>query len=386
MRFFKYLLFFVMLIGICTPLSSHAQNLIPDDTTIARAKVLDIVSQGEESLPSTDTETPIQTIRVEMLEGPDAGKIVEFSNDYVMLKKGDVFYLNHTIQAEGNEYFSVFEPDRVPVLAFFAILFVALVLIFGGIQGLRGLISLAGSFLVILFVLLPGILHGYSPLLVSIGVSSLIIILGSYITHGFNKTTTTAVIGMIVTVIVTGIMAYIAVHQSRLTGATSDEAVYLNLNTRGTIDLVGLLMGGIMIGLLGILYDVSIGQSIAVEELHKVAPHIPRWKIYKRAIRIGREHIGALVNTLAIAYVGASLPLMLLFYSSSDSSFAMIINREVFATEILRILIGSIGLVLAVPITTLLATTMLIKKNSANLSPETIHTEEEKLRHFQHTH
>ena len=144
---------------------------------------------------------------------------------------------------------------------------------------------------------------------------------------------------MIVTVIATGLMAYFAVYKSRLTGVTGDETVYLNFNTGGSIDLVGLLMGGIMIGLLGVLYDVSIGQSISVEELHKIAPHIDRWTIYKRAIRIGREHIGALVNTLAIAYVGASLPLLLLFYSSADSGFMTIINREVFATEIIRILI-----------------------------------------------
>jgi uncharacterized membrane protein len=191
---------------------------------------------------------------------------------------------------------------------------------------------------------------------------------------------------MIFTVIVTGIMAYFAVHVSRLTGVTGDEAIYLNFNTRGGIDLVGVLMGGIMIGLLGVLYDVSIGQAISVEELHKIAPHIGRWEIYKRAIRIGREHIGALVNTLAIAYVGASLPLLLLFYSSSDSSFLLMVNREVFATEIIRILIGSIGLVLAVPITTILAVYMLIKKNRKNFSDEVLQKEEVNLEHFQHTH
>jgi len=180
-------------------------------------------------------------------------------------------------------------------------------------------------------------------------------------------------------------MAYFAVHNSQLTGVTGDESIYLNFNTRGGIDLVGLLLGGIMIGLLGVLYDVSIGQAISVEELYSVAPHLGRWKIYKRAIRIGREHIGALVNTLAIAYVGASLPLLLLFYSGADASFSIIINREIFVTEIVRILIGSIGLVLAVPITTLLSVFILIKKKQ-NVSEDVLQKETTSINHFQHKH
>jgi uncharacterized membrane protein len=144
-------------------------------------------------------------------------------------------------------------------------------------------------------------------------------------------------------------------------------------------------MGGILIGLLGVLYDVSIGQSISIEELNRVAPHIDRWKIYKRGIRIGREHIGALVNTLAIAYVGASLPLLLLFYSSSQGTFLTTINNELFATEIIRTLIGSIGLVLAVPITTFLAVVMLIGKVPP-VNQEAMRKEEERLRHATHSH
>ncbi|HEV7702368.1 MAG TPA: YibE/F family protein, partial [Candidatus Paceibacterota bacterium] len=332
------------------------------------------------------TKTPVQNLEVQITEGIDKGKNIVFYNDYVMLEQGDSFYLRSAPQVDGSVFYSVFEPDRTPTLLFFSILFIALVLIFGGLQGLRGLLSLAGSLLVIVFVLLPSILHGFSPLLVSIGVSSIIIILGSYITHGFNKTTSSAIVGMIATVIITGLMAYFAVYGSNLTGVAGDEAFYLNLNTEGGIDLIGLLMGGIMIGLLGVLYDVSIGQAISVEELHAIAPHIGRWEIYKRAIRIGREHIGALVNTLAIAYVGASLPLLLLFYSSANASFGLIVNREVFATEIIRILIGSIGLVLAVPITTLLAVYMLIKNKSKNLPERVLEEEEAALDNFSHKH
>ena len=384
MRRFKY--FFLLLIVVCAFLPAVSKAVDSDQVTIEKAKVISVLTQSTELLPGTNTPTPTQSLEAQILQGSDAGKTVVFDNDYVMLKAGDTFYLSYTLQPDGGPYYSVFEPDRVPVLLFFAILFIVLVLIFGGLQGLRGLLSLSGSLLVIIFVLLPAILHGFPPLLVSIVVSSMIIILGSYVTHGFNKTTSAAVLGMIITVIITGIMAYFAVHNSQLTGVTGDESIYLNFNTQGGIDLVGLLMGGIMIGLLGVLYDVSIGQAIAVEELHKIALHINRWEIYKRAIRIGREHIGALVNTLAIAYVGASLPLLLLFYSGADASFSVIINREVFATEIIRILVGSIGLVLAVPVTTLLSVYILMPKNKKNISKAELEKEENELEHFKHHH
>jgi uncharacterized membrane protein len=303
------------------------------------------------------------------------------------LTKGEVFYLTHTTNGlDGRDMYAVSEPYRLGAVLFFVILFIILVLIFGGLQGIRGLVSLGGSLILILYVLLPGILNGYSPILMSLGVSALIIIVGSYITHGFNKTTTSAVIGMIVTVLFTGVLAYVAVHTTRLSGFSNEEAVYLNFDTRGSIDFVGLLLGGILIGLLGVLYDVSIGQAISVEELHHIAPHLPRKTIFKRAIRIGREHIGALVNTLAIAYVGVSLPLLLLYLKSSDLSIGLAINREIFATEIIRTMIGSTGLVLAVPITTFIAVWMLMKMNNVEVPPEKLEKEQEALEHFEHHH
>ena len=186
--------------------------------------------------------------------------------------------------------YAVSDPYRLPWLYGLVGLFVFCVLIFGGKQGFRGLIALALSFVVIAYVLFPGILHGFSPILMSIGVASLMIILGSYITHGFNRVTTSAVVGMVATIIFTGILAYISIHGAKLTGFSSDESVYLNMNTNGTIDFAGLLMGGILIGLLGVLYDAAIGQAVAVDELHHVGPHLPRTVIFKR-------HSASAVNT-----------------------------------------------------------------------------------------
>lgn len=392
MLFMKKLSLVALLILALTSFSGavFAQQdgeIVPDKVTTVKAQVLEIVKQEMRTIPGTDAQHSNQTIKLKILEGDEKGKEITVDNDYLNLKKGEVFYLRHAVSVfDGTDYYSVDEPYRLPQVFFLIGLFILAVFIFGGIQGVRGILSLVGSLLLILYVLLPGILHGYSPLLVTIGVSSLIIIIGSYITHGFNKTTSSAVLGMVATVSITGFLAYWSVHFTRLSGFGSEEVVYLNLNTSGTIDVVGLLLGGIMIGLLGVLYDAAIGQSISVEELLRIAPHVSKKIIYQRAIRIGREHIGALVDTLAIAYVGVSLPLLLWFYQSSTESIWVTMNREIFSTEIVRTMVGSIGLILAVPITTMVSVWILTRKRGDHVDKSQIEKEKRALDHVGHSH
>ncbi len=350
-----------------SPSALSAQELVPDTSVTVRAKVVEVISESERTVPGTAVMSTYQAIQAEILDGAEAGKYVTLENDYLNLDVDQIFYLTHvTNAASGVDYYEVAEPYRLPQLALFLALFVGVVVLFGGKQGARGLLALAGSLLCIIFLLLPGVLKGYSPILISVGVASFIVILGSYITHGFNRTTTTAVIGMVITIIATGLFAYIAIPFAHLSGLGDDAALYLNINLRGAIDLAGLLIGGIIIGTLGVLYDAAIGQSVSVEELARAGGHLPRREIFLRALRIGREHIGALVNTLAIAYVGASLPLLLLFYGFSTDSILVTINRELFATEIVRTIIGSIGIVLTVPITTAIAVYMLVGRPPEN--------------------
>jgi uncharacterized membrane protein len=382
------LLFLIVFFSLFS--SVYAQQdieAVVDVQTISKAKVLEVVKSEIKNIPGTDTEHNNQTIKVRILEGDERGKEITLENDYIDLKKNEVFYLKHTTGSfDGTNYYSVEEPYRIPQLMILIGMFLLAVLIFGGIQGIRGIISLVGSLLLIVYVLLPGILHGFSPLLVTIGVSSLIIIVGSYITHGFNKTTSSAVLGMILTVSVTGLLAYWAVSFTKLTGFNTEEVIYVNFNSRGGIDVIGLLLGGIMIGLLGVLYDIAIGQAISVEELLRIAPNVEKKTIYQRAIRIGREHIGALVNTLAIAYVGVSLPLLLLFTQGGTDSVWVTMNREIFSTEIVRTMIGSIGLVLAVPITTMVSMWMLTRKNKRKVDATLIEKERHALEHAGHSH
>lgn len=352
----------------------HAQELIQDKTEIVKAKVIEVLSEEKREVPGSDVPGIYQTISVEILEGDQKGKVITLENDYLTLKEGERFFLYHSVDGQdGRESYSVRDIDRRPIIIIFIALFIAVVLLFSGKQGMRSLIGLAGSFFVILYVLIPSLLGGYPPILTSIVVATAILFLAIYFTHGFNRVSTVAFTGTVLAVILTGILAYIGVSFARFTGLSTEEAFYLNLNTRGALDLTGLLLGGIMIGVLGVLDDIAITQSAVVRELYASAPHLSKKEVYGKALRVGKDHVGALVNTLALAYTGASLPLLLLF-SSGDSSMGSVINQEIFATEIIRTVAGSIGLILTVPITTLLAVHMLKGYKGVNLHSHIGHT------------
>ncbi len=349
--------FLLLLIMFFVPIFSFAQSgeLVPDKSEVVKAEVVEVLGQTRGNIPGTDVSELAQTITIKILEGENSGQIVTFENDYILLEKGDKFFLFHSIDSmDGREFYSVRDVDRMPVVVFFLILFIVVVVFFSGRQGVRSLIGLAGSFFVILYFLIPGLLKGYPPVFTSILVATIILFFAIYFTHGFNRVSIVAFSGTVLAVILTGILAYVGVALARLTGFSSEEAFYLNLNTKGTLDFTGLLLGGIMIGVLGVLDDIAVTQAAVVRELYHSASHLTPREVYKKALGVGREHVGALVNTLALAYTGASLPL-LLFFSTADSSVSNIINQEIFATEIIRTVVGSIGLILTVPITTLLA-------------------------------
>lgn len=388
----KLLALLYLAVFLAVPGISMAQDKVKtpaaDTATMNRGRIVEILESRTETQEFlNDAPMEFQRLRVELIEGPEKGKVVTLDNDYTKMRVGQKLYVRYTApESDGNGHYGVAEPDRLPALLAFLAIFIIVTVVFGGIQGVRGLVSLAGSLVLILFVLIPGILHGFSAILTSLVVASLIIVLGSYITHGFNRTTSAAVLGMIGTVVISGILAFIAVRWSSFTGYT-EETTYLIISTGGRINLQGLLLGGILIGLLGVLYDVAIGQAIAVEELHKIAPHVSKTEVYQRAIRIGREHIGALVDTLAIAYVGASLPLLLLFHSAPTSGGILpTLNMEVFSSEIIRILIGSIGIILAVPITTVVSVWMIYPRKSQHVSGEILAREKHALLHAGHHH
>jgi len=345
----KILLYTTFLLCLVFGVASSAQELVPDQYEFIKAKVQTVEFKEERLLIGTTTRN-VYAVTVKLPD--DSTQVLE--NDHFVVESGDTVYVKKRTDSEGTVYYTLDEPVRLPVLIILVLVFIGLSVWVGGKQGVKGLLTLFGSMFLLFLFLVPSIVKGYSPVLISLSVASCIIVLGSYITHGFNRTTTTAVLGMLVTVLGAGVATYISMYAMSLTGLYSEDVVYLIFNTQGSLDVKGLLFAGIMIGLLGILYDVAIGQSIAIEELMRADKTMTSEKLIQRGMRIGREHIGALVDTLALAYVGASLPLLLLF-ATSDAPILYILNREDISTELVRILIGSASIIVAVPVTTWIA-------------------------------
>jgi len=351
----QFVLIFIAIISIFSPIKTIlAQELHQDLQGVWKAKVLKVVKEEKNLIAGTETEAIIQTLEARIMEGDKNGQTVTLINDYIPLEVGDSFFMNYLITIDGQEIYSVRDIDRRSSLIFFSLLFVAVIIYFGRWQGLRSIMSLFGTFLVIIYVLLPLLLKGYPPVLTSSLIAAAILFIAIFLTHGFNRESGVAFSGTVTAVILTGILAWLAMGMTRLTGFGNEEAVYLNFATLGNLNFSGLLLGGIIVGVLGVLDDIAITQVAVVRELKESIHNLSKREIYHKAMKIGREHAGALVNTLALAYAGASLPLLLLF-SASQIEFGMIINQEAIAAEIIRTIVGSIGLILTIPITTALA-------------------------------
>ena len=322
---------------------------------ILKSQVIEVKSEELTNIPGTNVDNIHQKLDIKILEGVRQGEILEIENDFIKLKEKDRFYLEVIFDSfSEQEIYLVKEVYRLPGIIFFAILFIIAILLFSGKQGLRSLLSLAGSFFIIIYILIPGLLKGYPPILTSSILAALILFIAIFFTHGFNRRSSVAFGGTSIAILLTGILAYLSVTITRLSGFAAEESIHLNFSTGGQLDFSGLLLGSIMIGILGILDDVAITQATIVEEIYDSETKLNQKKVFSKALRVGREHIGALVNTLALAYTGASLPLLLLL-STSGLPFLYIINKEIFATEIIRTIVGSIGLIMTVPLTTFLA-------------------------------
>ena len=216
------------------------------------------------------------------------------------------------------------------------------------------MLGLAASLLIIARFIVPGILSGHSPLLIAeVGAVS-IMVTTLYLSHGVSWKTTAALGGTTVALALTALLAVLVITAARITGVASEDAATLQVLSSGHIEAGGLLLGGIIIGTLGVLDDVTVAQSAAVFELRAADPRFGPAELYRRAMNVGRDHIASTVNTLVLAYVGASLPLVMLLAIQGEP-LAIQLNREFVAIEVVRTLVASIGLIAAVPVTTALA-------------------------------
>ncbi|MFC0435776.1 YibE/F family protein [Kutzneria buriramensis] len=258
-------------------------------------------------------------------------------------------------------------------LALLGVLFAAAVLILGRMQGLKALGALVLTFVVIVLFVLPAMLAGKDPLSVGVVGAALIMFMVLYLTHGLSARTSTAVVGTLVSLGLIGVLGWLFSAVANLTGLDEDTANLITVLGHG-IDARGLLLAGIVIGSVGVLDDVTVTQTSAVWELRRANPKLGWRELYAAGLRIGRDHMSSSVNTLVMAYAGAALPL-LLAYAASGRGVSDVLTAETVAQELVRTLVGSIGLVASVPITTVLAA--LIARQEKIPVPEIVEPEPE---------
>ncbi|MEU7083019.1 YibE/F family protein [Streptomyces achromogenes] len=294
------------------------------------------------------------TIRVDT--GKDKGRtfteIVQ-PDQSRQLHQGEKVVVAYEPSAPRDLQYAVTDVNRKFPMTLLAGIFAVAVVLVGRLRGVMALVALAVSFLVLTLFILPAILQGSNPLLVAVVGSSAIMLIALYLCHGLSARTSVAVLGTLISLALIGVLGSLFIGWAALTGNTDDNTGLIH-GLYPSIDMSGLLLAGVIIGSLGVLDDVTVTQTSAVWELHEANPSMGWRGLYRAGIRIGRDHIASVVNTLVLAYAGAALPLLLLF-SIAQSSVGTVANSELVAEEIVRTLVGSIGLVASVPVTTALA-------------------------------
>jgi uncharacterized membrane protein len=280
---------------------------------------------------------------------------------------GDDIRVIPTTASDGRVIYSFYDYQRSSPLLLLAALFVIAVVVLGRWRGVGAIAGLAISLFVIVWFALPSLLDGNNAVAVALVTAGAVAFVALYLAHGVSPSTDVALLSTFLSLGLTGALAWIFVRLTNLTGFTDDAT--FTLQALGTeIDPRGILLAGIVIGSLGVLDDVTVTQVSAVGELHRAKPGIQRRDLFVSALRIGRDHISSTVNTLFLAYAGATLPLLIMFSEISEP-VTSVATREVVATEIVRALVGSIGLVASVPISTWLAIAVIGPTNVADEIP-----------------
>ncbi|MFI6648617.1 YibE/F family protein [Streptomyces sp. NPDC050529] len=350
---------------------AHERTGVGFDRQTQQGKVVNVdkvdckdvnASQIPVSETSRPTEEPAtgedlcEKATVEVTSGQDKGRtFIEVVQPDAprQLREGQGVVVAYAPDAPHDLQYSVTDVNRKFPLLLLAGIFALVVVAVGRMRGVMALVALALSFAVLTLFILPAILQGSNPLVVAVVGAGAIMLIALYICHGLTARTSVAVIGTLISLLLIGLLGSLFIGWASLSGNTDDNTGLIH-GLYPHIDMSGLLLAGVIIGSLGVLDDVTVTQTSAVWELHQADPTMSAKELYRAGIRIGRDHIASVVNTLVLAYAGAALPLLLLF-SIARSSVGAVANSELVAEEIVRTLIGSIGLVASVPVTTALA-------------------------------
>jgi uncharacterized membrane protein len=312
--------------------------------------------------PEFDAPADCQIVSARLTSGDDEGDEVSFQVlatqfDIPELAEGDEIVLLDVATSPPEFRYSFADFQRETTLLWLAGAFVLVVIAFGRWQGVRALVGLAASGAVLIAFVVPALLRDEPAVGVALAGTAAIAFVALYLAHGVNRGTTVALAGTLLALALTSALAFGVAAAANLTGLTDSRAQTLRV-TAEALDLRGLLVAGIVVGALGVLDDVTVSQVSIVAALRRANPVLSPRLLYREATKVGRDHVASTVNTLVLAYAGASLPL-LLFFAQGDQPVDRLITSEIISVEVVRMLVGSIGLVASVPITTALAAVVL---------------------------
>lgn len=327
-----------------------------------------VLEAGEEEQDQMYGEyIQFQKVKLKITSGKYKGEVLDIENSLpensayrIFVEKGDKVVV--MIEEDGNNY-QVYIADytRTNYIMYLTILFIVLILVIGKMKGLKAIISLSLTVASVFYILLPQILKGADPIPISILISIAVTIITIFLVSGINSKGIAAIIGTSAGVIIAGLISYYVGIKIHLTGLSAEEAtmlMYIPQNV--SFDFKNLLFSGIILGALGAIMDVGMSIASSIEEIHNANNDLTTKELFSSGMNVGKDVMGTMTNTLILAYTGSSIPILLLFMAY-ETSLIKIMNLDVIATEVIRSLSGSIGLVLTIPITAFVAS-ILIKK------------------------
>lgn len=326
-----------------------------------RGVVQEILSQ--ETLPPLEQPMYAQTVKVAL----EDGSVVEITANSLqrrqLLSPGTNVIVAKESGPDG-DFYTISDVYRLPVVFGVVALFVIAVVVIARWQGLFAVIGMGMSLAVLLQFTVPKILSGSNPFMIALVSCVVISFLTLYVAHGWSIKTHIALVSILGILGLVAGLAYAAVTAAHLVGLGSEEAFFLQYGDTAVIDLQGLLLGGILLGALGVLDDIAVSQAAIVFQLAGANKKLGFTELFMRAMHVGRDHIASLVNTLFLAYVGANTALFILFYINEQTPFWVALNSQQIVEEIIRTMVGSLGLVLAVPLTSVLAAWVVVRYRS----------------------
>ena len=340
---------------------------------IIQAQTTQQYSRGkiEKIIEQTEIRDHNGTFYIQKLEvKKDSGESVEipFGSEQQPIDAARLFAVHDRVilvdqpGLDGNQETIIADRWRIPIIWWLGGLFFLLVIIVARQQGVSSIFGMIASVGILINFIIPQILAGAQPLLISLIGVVLIGGITMYLTHGWKLESHLALASILVTMGVVALLSMISVRLAHLTGMGDENAFYIQFNSAIQFNLKGLLLGGILLGALGVLDDICVAQVSVVRQLLEVNKKISLMELYQRSMAIGKDHVASLVNTLVLAYAGANLPLFLLFFLNKDIPIWVTLNQEIIIEEVVRTFAGSIGLVLAVPLTTVMAAWVLYAK------------------------